>query len=411
MSRTTADSDQGSWPAILLIYAICVLGAATVSQAIAVTGDLARTFHIAGQQIGWIISLPSALIGIGALAAGWLVDRLNDKRMMLAGCIVVIAGDIGVTFAESVPILLAMRAVEGAGNVAIHVAGVTMITRITQGQRRNSALTLWSTFIPMSFILPLALASKLAGTGLWAWAFSGHAIALAVLGILALAILPGRQRVALPSHSGGIGRVVKSPGPYLLGLAFAATAFVQTGIVSILPQFLVASYGISLAAAASIGSLGLLFNVAGCLAVGPLLNRGIKPLTLYGIGAPVMVLAGIALGSLRGGLVTAIVVGFVFFSGTGLLAGMWALLPRVSPDRNAQGATSGLVTQITLWGVLFGPPAAFAALAGGDWTRESANLVLAGAISLVSAWLVIKRFGPTTTGGDAQAAAQTVHSL
>jgi hypothetical protein len=145
--------------------------------------------------------------------------------------------------------------------------------------------------------------------------------------------------------------------------------------------------------------------------VGPLLNRGIKPLTLYGIGAPVMVLAGIALGSLRGGVVTAIVVGFVFFSGTGLLAGMWALLPRVSPDRNAQGATSGLVTQITLWGVLFGPPAAFAALAGGDWTRESTNLVLAGAISLVSAWLVIKRFSPTTTGGDAQAAAQTAHSL
>jgi len=49
------------------------------------------------------------------------------------------------------------------------------------GARRNNALTLWSSFVPMSFALPLILAAQLAGTGQWRWAFSGHAIALAGL--------------------------------------------------------------------------------------------------------------------------------------------------------------------------------------------------------------------------------------
>ena len=52
--------------------------------------------------------------------------------------------------------------------------------------------------------------------------------------------------------------------------------------------------------------------------------------------------------------------------GSGLLVGMWTLLPQVSPGPECTGATSGLVTQITLLGVLVGSPAAFAAEAASS---------------------------------------------
>ena len=110
------------------------------------------------------------IYGIGVL---WLVDRIGDKPILLIGCAVVIAGDVGVTFAGTFAALLAMRVVEGIGYVGIAVAAVTMLMRITQGPRRNVALSLWSSFIPMSFAVPLLLTARLAGTGEWRWAFIG----------------------------------------------------------------------------------------------------------------------------------------------------------------------------------------------------------------------------------------------
>ena len=55
----------------------------------------------------------------------------------------------------------------------------------------------------------------------------------------------------------------------------------------------------------------------------------------------------------------------VFMLGCGMLVGLWALLPVVAPSAQTLGATSGLITQITLVGVLVGPPAALFALSKG----------------------------------------------
>jgi DHA1 family inner membrane transport protein len=351
------NNHQGSWGSILLIYGIGVLGATTISQAITVARDMAAFFHAAPQQAGWIISTPSALVVIGAVLTGWLVDRIGDKPILLLGCAVVIAGDVGVTLAGTFASLLAMRVVEGIGYVGIAVAAVTMLMRITQGPRRNVALSLWSSFIPMSFAVPLLLTARLAGTGEWRWAFVGQAIALGVLALLAAATLPARGTTAGPQRTAGLGVVLRSPGAYLLGLSFAAHAFVQTGLVSTLPHTLAALYGVTFA---TVGAVGV-------------------------------VAAGIAAGSTLSDFGTAIVIACAFFLASGLIAGLWALLPDVAPA-SALGAASGLVTQITLLGVLFGPPAAFAAKASGDWTRTVMNIALAGTAMWVLLWLVIRKF-------------------
>lgn len=86
----------------------------------------------------------------------------------------------------------------------------------------------------------------------------------------------------------------------------------------------------------------------------------------------------------------------VFFFGAGIIVGLWALLPRVSPSPQSVGATSGMVTQLTLWGVLFGPPAAFAAQARGQWLPEARNLVIASLTIVLCIWLVVHRFGHTS---------------
>ncbi len=391
MAVSDSTANQGSWPSIFLIYAIGVLGATTISQVIPVIGQLAGAFR-AGPQVGWIISLPSALVAIGALLTGWIVDRIGDKRVLLAGSAIVVLGDIGAALASSLAMLLSMRIVEGVGYVGIGVAAIAMLIRITQGPRRNLALTLWSSFIPMSFALPFLVAGPLSQPGRWQLAFTGHAIVLAALLIVGVARLPARGSEPVVSRNAALTAVLRTPGPYVLGLCFACAAFVQTGVVSTLPHVLSSRYGVSVAAASSVGTAGMLLNIIGCLAVGPLLNRGVRPLAVAIGGVCFTVSAGATLGLPLPGFSTAATVSCLFFVGSGVIVGLWALLPTVAPSRQSFGATSGMVTQLTLWGVLFGPPAAFAAQAGGQWLPEARNIVIASLTIVLCIWLIVRKF-------------------
>ena len=136
--KTQAGSQSGWWN-ILLIYAIGVLGATSISQAVPIVGDIGKVFHLSRPEGGSVISAPSAVVAVGALLFGWFVDKFGDKPMLLFGCVVLVLGDLGVALAGSIETLYVMRVVEGIGYVAIAVAAVTMLTRTTQGARRTGA--------------------------------------------------------------------------------------------------------------------------------------------------------------------------------------------------------------------------------------------------------------------------------
>jgi len=397
--------NTGTWPQIILIYALCVLGAATISQAVPVIGDIARLFHPTRQVAGYIISIPSALVALGALLAGFAVDRIGDKPILLFGSLTVIVGDLGVAFSNTLGELLLMRAIEGLGYVAIAVGTVTMVARTTSGPRRNSALALWSSFVPMSFAIPLLLARQMAGTGQWRWAFLGHAIAIAVLAALAAATLPAAPKAASAIRTGGLNRVLRTPAIYFMGLAFAAAAFVQTGVVSTLPEQFGARYGIPVGLAAGIGTLGMVINMLGSLSTGPMLNRGIG--TALSIGVTAVIIAAIAACGVflpLQSFALTLAASLVFFLSAGVVVGLWALMPTIAPSPQSIGATSGLVTQLTLWGVLFGPPAAFGALGGGGWSHMVTNILVAMGACLVLLVPAVRRGAGSTIGTSAQPA-------
>ncbi len=411
-SEAPDPSNQLSWSAIIVIYAIGVLGATTISQAIPVAEDLARLYDLSPSQGGWIISMPSLVVALGAIFTGWLVDRMGDKRILLIGSAIVALGDIGVTFAQSAAVLYGMRVVEGAGYVGISVAAVAMITRTTRGKRRTSALTLWSSFVPMSFIAPLLLASQVSGSDRWSWAFWGHGMALALLALVALALLPAQERGRdKASRTAGIGAVLRSRTPYLLGLAFACGAFLQTGVASTLPHMLPERFAVSAEFAASVVTIGMILNFIGCLAVGPMLNRGASAFGVALLGVALTSAGGVAL-YVPGLTVTMVfAAACVFFLGSGVVVGLWALLPKVAPNPAAIGATSGLVTQLALWGVLFGPPSAFA-LSSSGWMQQSAAVLVACFLCLGLLWLAAPNaITAPTLSGSGLSQPQGAHAL
>jgi MFS family permease len=388
MNEQIQEGKQAGWGTIILIYLLCVLAASSISQAVPIVGDIARAFHAARHQLGWVISIPSALVAVGALLVGWICDRVGDKRLILIGSGLLALGDLGVILAPTMNELLLMRVVEGVGYVGVAVGTVVMMTRLTQGARRTSALTLWSSFIPMSFVIPLILAGLLAGSGHWRWAFGGHAMITVLLAALALK-LPARDPHSTRSRSADLGAVLKTPACYARGVAFAAAAFVQTGITTTLPQALAGHYGIAVAAASQVVTIGMICNFLGCLAMGPMLNRGVRRLPLALGSALLTVAAALVLYIPALPLGAAVASALVFYFGAGLVVGLWALLPLVAPTPVSRGATSGLVTQVTLWGVLFGPPAAFGALASGA-QQQQINIAIAMLLCILTLWFVVR---------------------
>lgn len=395
------DHGKGRWPLIIVIYCLSVLSAMVVSEGVPALGGIAAEFHPPSPSaIGWVMSIPALVVALGGLLTGWLVDVASDRRILLIGGLIVLAGDAGVIMASSFSGLLACRVVAGIGYVFMAVAGVSMLTRISQGPQRTAALALWSTVIPASFIGAFVFGALLHAFG-WRWVFGVHAGLTALLLAIGLVTLPGRRAdEAVGSRTVGLGQVLRAPLVYALGISFAASAFVQTGMIAILAKLLAMRVGASEAEVQSFGILTMVFNMGGAFGVGILLNRRVPAWVIGSFGAAITVVGVLALRFAGLTLSSAIAIDCFLMFGCGLLAGMWALLPRTAPSPQAFAATSGLITQITLVGVLFGPPAAFAALGIGPigFVVMLAILLLGTAVA-IPVWL--KKPAQTPTAGAA----------
>lgn len=396
-----SDEGRNSWPRIILIYALGVFAVAVISVAVPELGGIARDFHPRSPAaLGWVMSMPALVAALGALAVGWIVDVAGDRRVLIAGGLILVAGDIGVVMSRDLSALLEWRVVAGFGYVCMAVAAVTMMTRLTEGRLRTAALALWSTVIPASFIVAFLGGSILLVAGQWRLAFGWHAAITLVLVVLGIVLLPARKAgEAIVSRTAGIGLVLRAFRPYVLGLSFAANALLQTGVIACLPQMLSKSIGASEAQIHSFNILAMVINMLGALGVGVLLNRGVRALTIGITGVLLCALACLGLALAPTGLAQAMAMNCIFMLGCGLLVGMWALLPLVAPSRQTMGATSGLITQITLVGVLFGPPAAFFSLSRGP-SGFLLFVALALATSLIGLPIWLSAANTSSAGGS-----------
>jgi hypothetical protein len=99
------------------------------------------------------------------------------------------------------------------------------------------------------------------------------------------------------------------------------------------------------------------------------------------------------------GLTGSIAASWVFTFGCGLLVGMWALVPRCAPSPASMGATSGLITQLTLIGVLLGAPLAFMAQSAATAGPMLTLIVVATLVCLGSGAPIWLRAGSPSPAG------------
>jgi len=179
--------------------------------------------------------------GLGALAAGWLVDRFGSRRMLaiyLLGC----AGTCFVAGLQlNVQALFVVMMAMGAFASIYHPAGLALISHNTTPENRARALGIHGIFGSAG----IAGGPLLAGTLLQVASWRQFYVVLAIPGLILGCVF---IQQAMKYESAAAKEAAKPPTPepdtsrlslfYVLTIFSALQGFVYSGLMSFLPRYL-----------------------------------------------------------------------------------------------------------------------------------------------------------------------------
>ncbi len=184
------------WITILALYAAGLGAAGQFSKMAVILPLLAQTYPQAGAALGFLVSLISLLGVLLGLVAGLLVARIGFRRTLIAALGLGMAVSLLQALLPPLPVMLALRVVEGSTHLAVVVAAPTLIAQLAPDRIRPAALTLWGTFFSVAFaavaLLGLPLAQRHGPEAL----FAAHALWMAAMALLLSRLLPPDTPVA-----------------------------------------------------------------------------------------------------------------------------------------------------------------------------------------------------------------------
>lgn len=334
-------------------------------------------------QAGWVQSALNTVAVTLATVIGLQVGRFGALRLVLAGLLLGAAASLASLAHANGSWLLACRVVEGAGFVAVAVAGPALISAAAADRDRRFALGVWSGYLPAGVGLAMAGAPWLLPAAGWRGLWVATAGAL-----LAAAALTWSQRrhyalppATAPSAGGGIA-ALRQPLPWLLGLCFGAWTVQHFALIVWLPTFLIEQRGLATGPVVALSCVMVLANVPGNLLGGALLQRGLPRGLLLAVAQGCTGLCAIGLFSeaLPDGLRYALCV-FLSFIGGLIPSSVMSSSARLAHTPQQIGTLQGLYMQCGQMGQFVGTPLIAAVVsASGQWS--SARWVMAGAAGL-----------------------------
>src|SRR4051794_7911133 len=284
-----------------------------------------EALHFSADGLQWIVNAYTLTFGGLLLLGGRLSDLLGRRRVFMTGLGLFAAASLAGGFAPSAGLLIAARAVQGAGAALLSPAALALVTvTFPAGRERNVALGVWGALAGIGGTLGVVAGGVLVDSLGWEWIFFVN-VPVAALALVATPRLVGESRnedargFDLPGALLGTGGLIALVGAVIrtdvagwgsaevLGL-FAAAAALLTAFVAVeartehpllpLRLFRIRGLGVSAIALALNGGafLGMFFLTAlylqqvhgdSALAAGPpLVPVGVAAVHSAGGGAP-----------------------------------------------------------------------------------------------------------------------------
>ncbi len=373
------------WPAVWLVVGAGVVSAFQVGKA---PMALAGIQSDLGLGIAVAALLMSSFALVGALAGapiGLAVERFGAQRMIAAGLVTQGVGSTIGAFAPTAEILLAMRVLEGLGFLGVIVAAPPLIHAVAPLRRRDRAMALWATFMPVGMTV-IMLASPLLGLLQWRgfWLLNAG-ILLAYAAAFAAAMGLPRGSPARRDILQDLRTAAMTPGPWLLAALFAALSAAFFSVFSFLPALLVERFGIGPDASNVIVGVAIAASGAGNILCGQLLARGVRPGRIVVASFAVMAACGIGIFAAGQGLALVCGLGIVLSLASGFVpVVVFHEAPNQTIDPGLVGVTVGMAMQGNNLGLLVGPAIAGSLAAAFGWPSVAAWMAL---ICLAAIWM------------------------
>ena len=296
MKKTvTMGGDTTDWRTVAAALALGVVAALHIGKVPPALPEIRTEMNLDLVGGGFIVSTFNVLGMLLGLVMGRFADQIGRRKTATLGCIFFVVGGGFGALAGGLPIILASRAIEGLGFMAIAVTMPSIVAEVASKRDRSFALGLWSIFMPLGFSIALLVTPVLLSVAGWRMLWGGLA-ALSLLSMLLL--LPNlrvaRQNAADVPHQ-RFSEVLGQPRLWLLSAAFGAYVFQWVTLMAWLPTFLIGTLGYSLGGASVATALVVAANVPGNLLAGVLMRSGAPPSWLITIGSTTMAIAAAGL--------------------------------------------------------------------------------------------------------------------
>ncbi len=228
-------------------------------------------------QVGVLLTALDLGSFVAFTPVGLLADRWSERRVLIAGGLLMGLVTAASALAPTYLFLLAGLALAGVGFPSGHTAGSKMVMRAFPPTSRGAAIGIRQAGLPLGGMLAALLIPFLAGVGGWRWGLGGIGVACALFGLSCVA-LPREQAdqasvVAATSGRSRISGLLADRGFVFATLTATMLVIGQFMMQGYLALFLVDQHGWSPAAAGRLLVLVHLGGVIGRLVWGTASDR------------------------------------------------------------------------------------------------------------------------------------------
>jgi MFS family permease len=201
---------------ILLASFMVVLDFSIVNVALP---SIQRELGLASSAVQWVITGYAITFGGLLILGGRTADLFGRRRMFVAGLLLFSAASLAGGLAHNLAILVASRAVQGAGAALVAPAALSLITTgFAEGPRRTRALGMYGATASVGFVAGQMLGGVLVQFASWRTVFLVNVPVGLLAALLAPALLAKSPRSAVKRH-------LDLSGAALITVAVAAVVF------------------------------------------------------------------------------------------------------------------------------------------------------------------------------------------
>ncbi|MGE4483447.1 Bcr/CflA family efflux MFS transporter [Acidocella sp.] len=178
----------------IFLGTLAALPPLSIDMALPALGRIATALHGNSTQAGLTLSLFMAGFAVSPLAYGPLADRHGRRPVLLGGLSLFALGGVGAALANSMPLLLAARLVQGAGAGVGMTLAFAMVRDLFDGAIAHARLALITMVANVAPILAPMLGTGVLALGGWRAIYGVTAICgLGAVTLVALALTETRK--------------------------------------------------------------------------------------------------------------------------------------------------------------------------------------------------------------------------